>query len=181
MPGENVVADFTSASTTLVTVDTLVISPAGSSIPAGDSRQFVAGLIFSNGEQLPANNVVWSADGQVSIDATGFAMSSTDGLGSVTASRARIAVSRTCPKAFLPRELLSLKAMSSLGMRFSMDHQYRETISGPERLAIPNVGCVRSSEIVSATAVDRNHPAETVLYVSKIAEESQSLGVCVLF
>lgn len=87
-PGQDVVVDFGSATTEAVTINALFINPPSASIAEGGTQQFTASLSFSNGEVLPADNVMWSADGQASVDVnTGLVTATTSGVATVTATR----------------------------------------------------------------------------------------------
>jgi hypothetical protein len=79
--------DFANATIENITITDFFISPPSATIPAGATNLFTANLVFSNDEVLPANNVTWSATGQVGVDANGLATASTDGVGTVTATR----------------------------------------------------------------------------------------------
>jgi hypothetical protein len=88
VPGEEVIVDFASATTVVVTQVALLINPPSANVAPGGTQQFSANLSFSNGDVLPANNVVWSATGQASIDVnTGLLTATTDGAATATATR----------------------------------------------------------------------------------------------
>jgi Bacterial Ig-like domain (group 2) len=92
LSGNDIVVDFSGADTEVVTILALVVSPPSANIDSGSTQQFNATLTFSNGEQLPANNVMWSSTGQASVDVnTGLVTATTDGAASVTATRGDLA------------------------------------------------------------------------------------------
>jgi Big-like domain-containing protein len=88
IPGENVSVDFADSTTESVTQQAFTITPLNANVAAGGTLQFLASLTFSNGEQLPANKVMWGATGQASADVnTGLVTAITDGTATVTATR----------------------------------------------------------------------------------------------
>ncbi len=87
LSGEDVTLDFTDATTEFVTQGALRIDPPAANIVAGGPQQFTAYPSFSNGQVLPANNVLWSATGQASVDLdTGLVTAETNGAATVTAT-----------------------------------------------------------------------------------------------
>lgn len=89
-PQSGEVTEFDAATGTaaIVTVDQFQVTPPSATIPEGGTQQFQASLLFSNGEVLPANNVVWSTTGQATVDTnSGLVTATTSGLASVTATR----------------------------------------------------------------------------------------------
>lgn len=80
--------DFTSAAIEVVSQTAFFITPSSATLAVGGTQQFSAFLSFSNGEALPANNVVWSSTGQATVDVnSGLVTAGTDGAATVTATR----------------------------------------------------------------------------------------------
>lgn len=86
--GGDSTVDFATATTQNVSITGLLVTPDTANVAAGGTQQFTANLSFSNGDILPANNVVWTATGQGSVDVnTGLFTATTDGVASVTGTR----------------------------------------------------------------------------------------------
>ena len=85
--GDVVVVDATGVTITPVTLDDLQVTPPQATLAVNETLQLTATLQFSNGEQLPADNVTWSATGQATVSATGLVTGTEDGAAVVTATR----------------------------------------------------------------------------------------------
>jgi hypothetical protein len=85
--GGEFTVDFATATTTPVTIDNFFVNPAIGTVAASGTLQINANLAFSNGEVHPANNVMWTATGQATVDNNGLATALNDGVATVTADR----------------------------------------------------------------------------------------------
>lgn len=83
----NSTVDFASATTAIVTVENFFVSPPLANVESSSTQQFRANLAFSNGEVKAADNVTWSATGQMNVDGNGLGTALNEGAGTVTAER----------------------------------------------------------------------------------------------